>query len=151
MVPLNCAAARPRHKVPVDRNPLSGEATRYLQSGLGVYALDLAAFSLLNWLAPQHYVIWTVAGRVIGAAAGFALHNHYSFAGRKEYSAGQSAVRYAVLLALNVALSAMLLNAAVKWLGLDSRWVRPIIDILIIGLAFLGSKFWVFKQVRGLE
>lgn len=133
------------------RSFLFGDAARYLQSGLAVYALDLATFGLLTWLAPAHYALWTVAGRIVGAASGFALHRHYSFAGPKQHSPRQSAARYAALLAANAILSALLLNAAVEGLGLSSLWARPVIDILVIGLAFLGSKFWVFKRAEGAE
>ena len=130
------------------RRQFGGEVMRYLQSGLGVYALDLATFCLLNWFAPAHYALWTVAGRLVGAAAGFVFHNTYSFAGDKALPGRQIALRYCVLLLANALLSVALLRGAVEGLGLDSGWVRPIIDVLVIALAFLGSKFWVFRKAK---
>lgn len=131
---------------PVNLRRLSGEAVRYLQSGLGVYALDLATYSALFWIAPAHYVVWTVAGRLVGAAAGFVLHNTYSFRGEKALPARSIAVRYAALWLANAALSVMLLRGAVEGAGLDGTWARPAIDVLVIGLAFVASKYWVFRK-----
>ena len=122
------------------------EAMRYLQSGLGIYALDLVTFSVLHWFAPSHYAAWTVAGRLVGAGAGYVLHNHYSFAGEKAHSARTIAWRYALLWTANAVLSVAILRGAVEGLGADGTWARPIIDVFVIGLAFAVSKFWVFKR-----
>lgn len=124
------------------------QASRYLQSGLVVYALDLTTFSLLNWIAPEYFSYWTVTGRLVGAAAGFILHHYYSFAGEKVQSTAQSVWRYILLLTANAALSVILLNAAVEQWQCDAAWARPVIDILIIALAFVISKFWVFKTKK---
>ena len=122
--------------------------SRYVQSGLAVYALDLGLFSLLNWLAPAHYATWTVAGRIAGAAAGFFLHNSYSFAGEKAHSKRRMAAHYLILLVANALLSVLLLRLSVEGLGIASWLARPVIDVLIIALAFLGSRLWVFRAAK---
>lgn len=123
----------------------AAQAMRYAQSGLAIYALDLATFSVLNWFAPSHFANWTVAGRLVGAAAGFLLHRQYSFAGDKAHSTAQAVWRYILLLAVNAALSVVLLTWAVGHWRFDATWARPVIDVLVIALAFIGSKFWVFR------
>lgn len=121
------------------------QAMRYVQSGLAIYVLDLMTFSVLNWLSPAQFAYWTVAGRLVGAAAGFVLHHHYSFAGDKAHSTAQAAWRYILLLALNAVLSVALLTWAVEQWRVDAAWARPAIDVLVIALAYIGSKFWVFR------
>lgn len=134
---------------PVRWNALTGSSiSRYAQTGLIVYALDLGLFSLLNWQAPTHYATWTVVGRLGGAAAGFILHDAYSFAGKKAHSRGRMAVRYVLLLTVNALLSVLLLRLSVEGLGLESWLARPVIDMFIIALAFLGSRRWVFRAAR---
>lgn len=130
----------------MDLRRLSSEAVRYLQSGLGIYALDLATYSALFWLAPAHYAVWTVAGRLVGAAAGFVLHNRYSFAGEKALPARSIAVRYAALWLTNAVLSIVLLRGAIEGAGMNGSWARPMIDVIVIGLAFIASKYWVFHK-----
>lgn len=119
--------------------------SRYIQSGMVVYAIDLGLFTLLNWLAPAYYASWTVAGRIAGAASGFVLHNAYSFAGEKAHGRIGMAVRYILMLSGNALLSVLLLRLSVEGLGVESWLARPVIDIMVIGLAYLGSRRWVFR------
>ena len=87
-------------------------------------------------------------GRLAGAAVGFVLHDGYSFAGRKAYSKVRMAARYGVLLTVNAVLSVLLLRLSVEGLDIDSWLARPVIDLFIIALAFLGSRQWVFRMAK---
>lgn len=127
---------------------LFGSASRYLQSGLLVYAIDLGTFWILNAFVPAQYAVWTVVGRISGATAGFFLHDGYSFAGHKAVAKRVRMFRYLTLLMFNAVMSVLLLELAVTQFHMTSAFARPVIDILVIALAYLASKHWVFSRTK---
>lgn len=131
---------------------LSQQFGRYMVSGGIVYACDLAVFTLLNFLAPTHYIYWTVAGRIAGALVGFLLHNLYTFRGEKEHASHVRALRYILLFISNAALSVLLLRLAIEYLSIPVLAARIAVDVIIIILTFIISRQLVFSaKQQGID
>jgi putative flippase GtrA len=124
---------------------LTGQMVRYAGVGLLVLALDYAVFAGLNMAFPGQHLFANIAGKLTGAAAGFVLHKYISFAGAQAASTQRQALSYAMLLAFNLLLSSFLLWLLVDWLALNAFASRLAVDAIVIGVSFLGSKFWVYK------
>jgi putative flippase GtrA len=124
---------------------LTGQMVRYAGVGLLVLALDYAVFAGLNMAFPGQHLFANIAGKLTGAAAGFVLHKYISFAGAQATSTQRQALSYAMLLAFNLLLSSFLLWLLVDWLALNAFASRLAVDAIVIGVSFLGSKFWVYK------
>jgi putative flippase GtrA len=124
---------------------LTGQMVRYAAVGLLVLTLDYAVFAVLNMAFPGQHLFANIAGKLTGAAAGFVLHKYISFAGAQAASTQRQALSYAVLLAFNLLLSSFLLWLLVDWLALNAFAARLVVDAIIIGVSFFGSKFWVYK------
>jgi len=126
---------------------LTGQMVRYAAVGLLVLALDYAVFAGLNMAFPGQHLFANIAGKLTGAAAGFVLHKYISFAGAQAASTQRQALSYAMLLAFNLLLSSFLLWLLVDWLALNAFAARLVVDAIIIGVSFFGSKFWVYKAL----
>ena len=126
---------------------LTGQMVRYAAVGVLVLAIDYAVFAGLNIVFPGQHLFANIAGKLTGAAAGFVLHKTISFAGAQADSTQQQAISYAMLLAFNLMLSTGLLWTLVDWLALNAFASRLAVDAIIIGVSFLGSKFWVYKTL----
>jgi putative flippase GtrA len=126
---------------------LTGQMVRYTAVGLLVLALDYAVFAGLNMAFTGQHLFANIAGKLTGAAAGFVLHKYISFAGAQAASTQRQALSYAMLLAFNLLLSSTLLLLLVDWLALNAFAARLVVDAIIIGVSFLGSKFWVYKAL----
>ena len=124
---------------------LSGQVVRYALVGLLVLALDYAVFAGLLSLFPDHHLAANVTGKIVGAAAGFFLHKHVSFAGTQADGAGRQALSYSLLLGFNLLLSSALLWLLVDRLAINAYAARLFVDGVVIGVSFLGSKFWVYR------
>ena len=124
---------------------LTGQVARYGLVGLLVLALDYAVFAGLLALLPGQHLAVNIAGKLAGAAIGFVLHKYVTFAGEQADGTGRQALSYALLLGFNLLLSSALLWLSVDWLRLNAYGARLFIDAVVIGVSFLGSKFWVYR------
>jgi putative flippase GtrA len=125
----------------------TGQIVRYAAVGLLVLALDYAVFAGLNAMFPGQHLFANIAGKLTGAAAGFVLHKYISFTGAQAASTQRQALSYAMLLTFNLLLSSFLLWLLVDWFALNAFAARLAVDAIIIGVSFLGSKFWVYKAI----
>ncbi len=122
------------------------QVARYAVSGGVVYAIDLAVFVLLNAVAPEHYLLTNLAGKLAGAFAGFFLHKYFTFAGPQAMQTRYQFIAYAALLGFNLALSAALLWALVDQMMAPTMPARIAVDIVIIMTSFLASRQIVYRQ-----
>jgi putative flippase GtrA len=118
---------------------------RYVAVGLVVVAIDYSVFAALFWAMPGQHLAANLAGKIIGACAGFILHKYISFAGQQRDGTGRQAFSYAALLAFNLIVSSGLLWLLVDALALNAYASRLCVDAVIIGTSFLGSKLWVYR------
>lgn len=124
---------------------LTGQVVRYGLVGLLVLALDYAVFAGLLSLLPGQHLAANIAGKIVGAAAGFVLHKYVTFAGAQADGTGRQALSYAVLLGFNLMLSSVLLWLLVDRLESNAYGARLFVDIVVIGVSFLGAKLWVYR------
>ncbi len=124
---------------------LTAQVMRYGLVGLLVLALDYAVFAGLLSLLPGQHLAANIAGKIVGAAAGFVLHKYVTFAGAQADGTGKQALSYAVLLGFNLMLSSVLLWLLVDRLALNAYGARLFVDAIVIGVSFLGAKLWVYR------
>jgi putative flippase GtrA len=124
---------------------LAGQVVRYGLVGLLVLALDYAVFAGLLSLLPGQHLAANIAGKIVGAAAGFVLHKYVTFAGAQADGTGRQVMSYIMLLTFNLLLSSALLWLLVDRLQLNSYGARLFVDVTVIGVSFLGTKLWVYR------
>lgn len=124
---------------------LTGQVARYGLVGLLVLALDYAVFAGLLSLLPGQHLAANIAGKLAGAAIGFILHKYVTFAGAQADRTGRQAMSYTLLLGFNLLLSSALLWLLVDRLAFNAYGARLFVDAVVIGVSFLGSKFWVYR------
>ena len=125
---------------------LTGQVARYGLVGLLVLALDYAVFAGLLSLLPGQHLAANIAGKLAGAAIGFVLHKYVTFAGSQADRTERQALSYALLLGFNLLLSSALLWLLVDRLDFNAYGARLFVDAVVIGMSFLGSKFWVYRS-----
>lgn len=121
------------------------EATRYVGVQLLAYAVDygIYAVGLASGIDP---VASNVAGKIAAGGVAFVLHRHLTFRAHGEAVAGQ-ALRYALLLLLNLPLSSAALYVALLWL--PPYGAKVVADIACVGITFLLSRALVFRRRGG--
>lgn len=93
----------------------------------------------------------TVAGRLSGAAIGYALNGRYTFA----HGAGGNRLhstrlrRFITFWLLATALSALLLAGIDRYLGLHASWLcKPLVDIGFAATGFIAARHWIYRDHR---
>lgn len=124
---------------------LVSQVVRYGLVGLFVLAIDFLAYALVLSSVSGEVVTANLVGKAAGAATGFFLHRSFTFRGDKLRSDAGQVTGYVALLLFNAALSSSLLWFLVERIGLDAYWSKIGVDVLVVGLAFLGSKLLVWK------
>lgn len=108
--------------------------------------IDWALFVALTTLG-LGVVLANIVGRVAGAVIGFALNHRFTFAqtARGGDWRGQI-VRFLMGWAATALISTLLVAMVEMRLGLSAAWAwKLVIDGLIALLAFLLSKYWIFR------
>lgn len=128
-------------------NGLLAQAMRYGAVGLVVLAADFAIYSIILMLAPGWFLPANIAGKLTGAALGFVLHRRVTFRWQHRDSAGRQLLSYFALLGFNLLLSSALLWLAIERFGANAYFAKLAVDIVIVGTAFLLSRFWVYRSL----
>lgn len=115
---------------------------RYVGVQLAAYALDFGTFAILLWSALAEPVPANVAAKLVAGAFAFLAHRAYTFRVSGTRIGGE-ALRYAVLLALNVPVASALL-ALVMLAGPSAPVAKVIADVVCVGLTFLLTRHGVF-------
>ena len=124
---------------------LVDQLLRYGFVGVLVLASDFAAYAALLWLSDGVYLAANVLGKAVGAGVGFVLHRRVTFTWRQRDRAASQLGAYLAVFAFNLVLSSALLWALVGRLGLDAYVAKLAVDALVIGLAFVLSRTWVYR------
>jgi putative flippase GtrA len=116
---------------------------RYVAVQLVAYAIDLGLFVLLFHGAALGPIVANVAAKTAAGAFAFRAHRGYTFRIERTTRIGREALKYALLLALNVPLASALL--ALLMLVVPSATVSKIAaDVICVGLTFMLTKHGVF-------
>lgn len=107
---------------------------------------DWLCFVLLTW-AGMNVVPANLCGRILGAILGFWLNGQHTFGDSRQTSLGpRHAVRFALTWLLTAALSTAGVGIVEELAGLSWAQTGKLgIDAALAALAFLLSKYWVFR------
>ena len=121
------------------------QGVRYGLVGGVVYAVDFASYAAILWAVPGSYLPANVAGKAIGAVTGFILHRNFTFSWDQKAGAAEQALSYSALVAFNIALSSVLLWVLVAHAGFNELWIKPLVDAVVIGSAFIAGRLWIYR------
>ena len=124
---------------------LIDQLLRYGLVGLVVVASDFAAYAATLWLSDGAYLAANCLGKTVGAGVGFVLHRKVTFTWRQRDLARRQLGAYLAVFSFNLALSSLLLWALVGQLALDAYFAKLAVDALVIALAFVLSRTWVYR------
>lgn len=118
---------------------------RYIAIQLIAYAIDMGGFLALLHTSFFGALYANALGKF--AAGCFALIAHQSFTFRVERKNRdiKQAIRYFILLAVNVPLSSGILGAILLFVDIPVA-AKFISDVACVALSFFASKMWVFKS-----
>jgi putative flippase GtrA len=118
---------------------------RYVAVQLVAYAIDLGLFVLLFHAGMAGPIAANVVAKIAAGAFAFAAHRHFTFAVTGTHRIGREALKYGVLLALNVPVASGLL--ALLMLVTPHPTIAKILsDVICVGLTFLLTRHAVFGQ-----
>lgn len=124
---------------------LIDQLLRYGLVGLVVVASDFATYAAVLWVSDEAWLAANGLGKAVGAGLGFVLHRKVTFTWRQRDIARRQLGAYLAVFGFNLALSSALLWALVGRLGLDAYLAKLAVDALVIALAFLLSRTWVYR------
>jgi putative flippase GtrA len=119
---------------------------RYVAVQLVAYALDLGSFLVLldGGAGP---IPANVAAKILAGGFAFFAHRAFTFGVRGRERIAGEAVRYAVLLALNVPLASGLL-AVLLLATTHAPTAKVLADVVCVGLTFVLTRHAVFGRGR---
>lgn len=129
---------------------LGAQLGRFLVSSLGSGVLDVLLFWLLCGLLRGRFfayvAIATVGARVCSACVNYLLN--YSVVFHSSAGRGRAAVRYVVLAACQMCLSAALVTGAVSLLpsGVSELWVKLPIDFVLFFFSYMIQREFVYRK-----
>ena len=121
------------------------EKVTYLIVGGVVYLFDVSIFAAVIYMFPGSYAVGNVLAKAGGALLGFILHDQITFSGTKNLTAKKRLLRYCLLWLFTVTLAVALLYVFIEYLYMPEMIAKIISDIIVIIIAFLVSKYTVFK------
>lgn len=116
----------------------------YVAIQLIVYIMDVGIFYAICFVQLTHPPGANIAGKSIAALVAFYAHKAFTFKHAQQESTLYQAIKYAVVVALNVPASTALLMI-LMYAGLEPVAAKVISDIGCVALTFWLSKFLVFK------
>lgn len=124
---------------------MSYQIMRYLITGGLVYVLDSVVFLIIIHLLDGGVVVANSAGHIFGAILGFLVHRSWTFAGNYQRSVLMQVALYIILVLTNILVSSYLLVLLMDDLNIGALTSRIIADIFVIFLAFVWSKYSIFR------
>jgi putative flippase GtrA len=90
-----------------------------------------------------------VAARIAGASLGFWLNGRFTFARSGAVLDRRALLRFATSWAALTVVGTVAVTAIEAAAGLRATWVaKPVIDVLMAGVGFLASKYWIYGRPR---
>lgn len=90
-----------------------------------------------------------VAARIAGASLGFWLNGRFTFARSGAVLDRRALLRFATSWAVLTVVGTVAITAIESAAGLRTAWVaKPLIDVLMAGVGFLASKYWIYGGPR---
>ena len=118
---------------------------RYVAVQLVAYAVDLGVFVLLFHGAVSGPIAANVAAKVAAGTFAFGAHRAFTFRIAGADRVGREALKYALLLALNVPLASALLALLLRVVP-NATAAKIAADVVCVGLTFLLTRHAVFAR-----
>lgn len=124
------------------------EMTGYAAVGFAQLAIEWALFvSATILLVPVP--VANVMARIAGASLGFWLNGRFTFARSGAVLDRRALLRFAASWAALTIIGTVLISAIEISGGLRAAWIgKPAIDVLLAGVGFFASKYWIYRQPR---
>ncbi|PUB14590.1 GtrA-like protein [Paenisporosarcina sp. OV554] len=111
--------------------------------------LDMALFGLFIWLrkddAPEMYIVFpTILARIISATFIYSINRKKVF----EKDDERSFVKYMILAATIMALSACLVHGLFFLTGRGELVIKGVVDSVLFLVGFIIQRDWVFKKKK---
>lgn len=132
----------------------------YALSSMTGFLVDIGLFTLFMFLLPDsmgeksllgttlEILLATVAARIVSSLYNFLVNRFVVF--KSGSSGGRSLVRYYILAAVQMVISAFLVSNAIRLLGLGEGFtaslVKCVVDILLFFASYQIQRTWVFKK-----
>lgn len=124
---------------------------RYIAIQLLAYSIDMGAFLIALNIGVVGAVFANVIAKLAAGLFAFVAHRHFTFRVADGVAGRGQAIRYFVLLALNIPLASAILALLLMWLP-EPVAAKFIADVICVGLTYLLSKNFIFtgrpKQAR---
>ena len=116
---------------------------RYIAIQLLAYSIDMGAYLIALNIGVVGPVIANVIAKCAAGLFAFVAHRHFTFRAANGVGARGQAIRYFVLLALNIPLASAILALLLMWIP-EPVVVKFIADVICVALTFLLSKHFIF-------
>lgn len=127
---------------------------RYVFIQLIAYAIDLGVFVLIVSSGLSEPLVANISSKIAAGAFAFICHRNFTFDAKYRGSSGSQAIRYAVVLGLNIPLTTALLALAMLWIE-HVTLAKVCADAAGVVITFWISRVFVFagpgRSLRGSE
>jgi len=118
---------------------------RYLTIQVLAYLLDMGLFGAALYLGLWGPIPSNVLGKIVAGIFAFLAHQRFTFRISKSKRDGKQAVRYFLLLGLNVPLSSLVLSLLLLIIDLPVA-AKFLSDVVCVIFNFILSKKWIFPE-----
>ena len=119
---------------------------RYVLIQLLAYFVDMTSFLLIIKLDILGPIIANIIGKSAAGVFAFVAHRNYTFQANSQQDRHRQAIRYFVVLALNIPLSTGILSIFLNWFN-EPVLAKILSDCIVVGLSYLLSKHFIFKSM----
>lgn len=121
---------------------------RYVSIPLMVaYGIDMGVFLIVLFVTPVGPVPANVLAKFGAGLFAFVSHRQFTFGVAQGDAVKRQAIRYFILLALNVPVATAILALLLKWIK-EQVAAKLIADVVCVGLTYLTSKHFIFTDRR---
>ena len=118
---------------------------RYAAIQLIAYGIDMALFLALLYTGLFNALLSNAISKIVAAIFSFVLHRIFTFYLTDDKKVSGQAVRYFLLLGINVPISSAVLSV-VLLIDLPLIAKKFISDVIVVYFSFVLSKNWVFSS-----
>ncbi len=118
---------------------------RYIAIQLLAYGIDMGMFLVVLFTGAVGPVGANIVAKLTAGLFAFVAHRHFTFRVTEGSAARGQAIRYVILLALNVPVASAILALLLLWIPKPVT-VKFIADVICVGLTYLLSKHFIFAR-----
>lgn len=118
---------------------------RYVFIQVLAYSIDMGAFLIVLSVGVVGPILANVISKFAAGLFAFVAHRRFTFRATNGESVKEQAVKYFVLLTLNIPLASAILALLLMWLP-GAVLAKLIADMICIGLTYFLSKYFIFTR-----